>query len=583
MDISGEKVEITPGQQIASGEVGKLYLLKISEGAGGGGGGLNEARVRQIVENEVSNWAEDGNTDPIPASKLTNAPDAGFPEGGNTENEQGLFSVIRGGSIVRFWRKIREMRSTPGISSSIGHVMTVTGEGDDDYDWRAPDKTPEDDSIHERMLDAAVRVKLNNTDDQMARDAAAQAEADLRVHAANQAIHGGGGPGGADALARAAAAMAQLDIDTVIAISPDFVAGETDARNMNVSIRHPLNAYSDARLVYISVSGQSPIYVGYDHTVLEQSVKAGLPETLFSSSSFAERLVAGNFIDVEVRLVTGRGATGSDIKFVRTIDVPVVAAGAQGGGAALSTRVPVRSSPNAAQGNGALAARDTHNHAPWHVGADTPTGADVVEGFGWWDSENNLLKVHDGAKFVSVSAPDVTITITPPIPGVTPAVTTALKFDGDSATTSIPGVESIPRLNRVALLEAVGNNLTLRHYDRAGRLLGSLWSGVVGSSGTKVTAGDGFGAGDGDFILATQGSDGVVSISELDAASGLLNYATSFDPGRIFGGTGSNYTLQTVLSLGISGTECGCSPKRVPTTVRKNTSNDGYTEAAQLH
>ncbi len=116
-----------------------------------------------------------------------------------------------------------------------------------------------------------------------------------------------------------------LDLNTIIEISPAFVAGETGARNINVSIRHPLNAYSDATILAISVSGQSPVYAAYDDNMLEQSVKAGLPASLFASSSFAARLVAGNFIDVAISLVTRRGATGDDVKFFRTVDVPVVA------------------------------------------------------------------------------------------------------------------------------------------------------------------------------------------------------------------------------------------------------------------
>ena len=125
-------------------------------------------------------------------------------------------------------------------------------------------------------------------------------------------------------------AAANLDRQTVIEISPPFVAGETGARNLNVSIRHPLNAYSDATLFSVSVSGSPPVYVGYDHTVLEQSVRAEIPSTTINSSGIQNRLTEGNFIDVHIRLVTGRGATGDDVKFLRTVDVPVVAASSGG-------------------------------------------------------------------------------------------------------------------------------------------------------------------------------------------------------------------------------------------------------------
>ena len=47
--------------------------------------------------------------------------------------EQGLFS--RAGSL--FWRLLNEVPDTPGTSSAVGHALTVTGENDRDYAWRA--------------------------------------------------------------------------------------------------------------------------------------------------------------------------------------------------------------------------------------------------------------------------------------------------------------------------------------------------------------------------------------------------------------------------------------------------------------
>ena len=56
-----------------------------------------------------------------------------YPSGGIGE------LVLRSRSDgVLYWDSDREVPSTPGTSTGVGHVLTVTGENDNDYAWRAP-------------------------------------------------------------------------------------------------------------------------------------------------------------------------------------------------------------------------------------------------------------------------------------------------------------------------------------------------------------------------------------------------------------------------------------------------------------
>ena len=138
--------------------------------------------------------------------------------------------------------------------------------------------------------------------------------------------------GAAVAAVREAAEAAQLEADTVIQAGPEFVHNERAARNLNVHVRHPLNAYSTARLMSVAVSGQPPVYVEYDHTVLEQWVDAEVGATVLQniwdqtvSTGTPPRpqlYRVGTYIPVEIRLLTGRNG---DTVFIRVMDVLVVA------------------------------------------------------------------------------------------------------------------------------------------------------------------------------------------------------------------------------------------------------------------
>ena len=51
--------------------------------------------------------------------------------------ERYLAAIRRGGSVITYWDEPNSVPDTPGDSSGVGHVLTVTGENDRDYAWRA--------------------------------------------------------------------------------------------------------------------------------------------------------------------------------------------------------------------------------------------------------------------------------------------------------------------------------------------------------------------------------------------------------------------------------------------------------------
>ena len=129
-----------------------------------------------------------------------------------------------------------------------------------------------------------------------------------------------------------------LDDQTVIMVGPPFVHGSETARNLSISIRHPINAYPTATLMSISVAGQSAVIVDYDHRVIHQDTLAEVSSAVLSNIWDQEEAIddgmggttrvqaypVGSYIPVDIRLITGRGA---DTVFLRTVEVLVVAAG----------------------------------------------------------------------------------------------------------------------------------------------------------------------------------------------------------------------------------------------------------------
>ena len=125
--------------------------------------------------------------------------------------------------------------------------------------------------------------------------------------------------------AASAAAAAQLDADTVIQIGPPFAvvprsATSTPQRNLYVSIRRPIGAYSDANLLSVSVEGTTPNLQTYAAneliTIYTVGIDANAMNNLASQGHFAE----GNYVEVDVRLIDGRNGP---VIFQRWVDVPV--------------------------------------------------------------------------------------------------------------------------------------------------------------------------------------------------------------------------------------------------------------------
>ena len=79
--------------------------------------------VGTLVEKIVPAWARAAD----PPAAGTDLPEY------EQEATQGLFS--RAGAL--FWRLVNEVPDTPGTDSAFGHVLTVTGNNDQDYAWRA--------------------------------------------------------------------------------------------------------------------------------------------------------------------------------------------------------------------------------------------------------------------------------------------------------------------------------------------------------------------------------------------------------------------------------------------------------------
>lgn len=163
--------------------------------------------------------------------------------------------------------------------------------------------------VQEAMLSTAVRAKLNQA-----------AES------------------GTDQEARDRAAAAQLDTDTVIAVGPDFIHNEAGPRNIDIAIRHPVGAYSDARIMTVAIAGQPVVNVGYDHTVIQQSVMAEVSAVSFRNlwsvtdaiddgmggTTNVQRYHVGAYVPVTIELRSGTGPDATSY-FYRIIDVLVVA------------------------------------------------------------------------------------------------------------------------------------------------------------------------------------------------------------------------------------------------------------------
>ena len=107
------------------------------------GDGLTETEVDQRIENQVKDWAQTGSSRTIPDNIIPST------IARDTELNTAKANLDRKLAVEQNDRKsedrtlnnriddIRQVPSTPGTSTGIGHVLTVTGENDQDYAWRA--------------------------------------------------------------------------------------------------------------------------------------------------------------------------------------------------------------------------------------------------------------------------------------------------------------------------------------------------------------------------------------------------------------------------------------------------------------
>lgn len=302
-------------------------------------------RVRSLVEGIVPAWARMATPPtvtptPVPVASesvsgtvtLARAEDVA-----DTETDLTRVPVVsRVISLVR--RLIGEnVRSIPEATSShIGRPLVATR---DSSPWVSYEKLSKDaysdNSIFEGHLNASVRAKINASHvDETARNSATQAlsvasGAGTQARAAKTA---------ADS-AQEAADAAQLATDTVIEIGPPLVRGETAARNLNISLRHPINAYPDANQWFMRIAGQVLARLEYTPNTLQQDVDAELSAVVLGNiwdqttniddgqggTTQVPAYPAGSYVPVEVRL-DGPPASGVNrvTHFIRVVDVLVV-------------------------------------------------------------------------------------------------------------------------------------------------------------------------------------------------------------------------------------------------------------------
>lgn len=273
------------------------------------------------------------------------------------EYEQEATLVLKSRAGVLFWEDVNAVPDTPGTQSGITHILTVTGEDDKDYAWRAapvggpagiPD-APANDPSETKQYELAVPTDgpatweeaggAGGRRDQTARNAAATADAKA-VAAQAKADKAETDAATADAKAEAAqmtadgasmAAMsaqddadaAQLDVDTVLDFFPPLVAGETAQRNLYLSIKQPINAYRGADVCQVTIDGATPQRLAYAPGTAEQVITVGITKVQLDNLASNGDLVAGNFVGVEVRFQIGSGTAQDALKFIRRVNVPV--------------------------------------------------------------------------------------------------------------------------------------------------------------------------------------------------------------------------------------------------------------------
>ena len=110
-------------------------------------------------------------------------------------------------------------------------------------------------------------------------------------------------------------------VDTIIKVSPFFVAGDIAARNIHISFENPANAYREASSIHVSVQGNILTSQTYNPASAHQVFDFGITATQMNNLSDGGHLDAGDYVDVEISL-----RNGSTVHFIRNFYVAVVAA-----------------------------------------------------------------------------------------------------------------------------------------------------------------------------------------------------------------------------------------------------------------
>ena len=253
----------------------------------------------------------------------TTLPD--IPEDGHEYTLRGRDNLGSGGSDnpIHYWERAFEVPSTPGTQSGIGRALTVTGEGDRDVAWRDQhDETAREQAAAAQTAADAAQADVDDVRQLPPFPAAGSRDGKVPKYSGD-VLGWEVEPGSADQTARDAAEAAQLDTDTVVIIGPNFTVGETAQRNLYVSFRHPLNAYSSANILSVSVQGATPNLQTYTPNTAHGEYTVGLTATEMGNLNSNRHLTLGNYVSVDVRLTAGRGGT---VHFRRVVDVRVDAA-----------------------------------------------------------------------------------------------------------------------------------------------------------------------------------------------------------------------------------------------------------------
>lgn len=218
-----------------------------------------------------------------------------------------------------FWEVINEVPDTPDEQSRVGHVLTVTGTDDQDYNWRAP-----------------------VTSQGPAGPAGPQGPQGVQGNPGRDGAQGPAGARGADGAQGPAGPKGDKgdagDEPVQIEINPPFPARQTTAHNMYISVRHAVNMFPEADVIRVAPDGANVTLLAYTPGSLQQDFIAEVDARSMGNLTSNGDLDNGDYLAVDIRIQKGRGAE-VPIYYQRTIDVPVIAAASGGGGGASKTVV----------------------------------------------------------------------------------------------------------------------------------------------------------------------------------------------------------------------------------------------------